>query len=324
MAGSSFGRWTVQNEFRYEGRQKQWLCRCSCGTIRYVNEQNLLNGRSRSCGCISAERIKSSVRDLRGMTFGYLTVIDKAESKGGRSCWFCRCKCGNTVTVSSHQLLSGKTRSCGCLKRVKTLANHGIRDISNYRVGFLDVLYPTDKRDSKGSVYWQCRCSRCGKTLQLTEDELIFGNYKSCGCYKTEIQSRIGDSLHFIDGTCVEWLDKRKHRSDNTSGFRGISRISENRYRAGIGFRKKRYFLGYFDSFEKAVNARLTAEDKLHKAFVDEYREWKTKADENRRWADTNPFSFSGDNDIKKIVMEIKETFCCKKEYDENKDDKVG
>ena len=146
-------------------------------------------------------------------------------------------------------------------------------NLSARRIGRLSVLYPTEKRDRKGSVFWHCRCD-CGKETDISEDGLIHGNYRSCGCLKTEMQQNIKNRLHRIDGTCVEWLEKRKHRSDNTSGFRGVYPRG-GRYRVIIGFKKKRFYLGTYDTFEKAVKARLDAEALIHDGFVKAYYAWQ-------------------------------------------------
>ena len=58
--------------------------------------------------------------DLTGLVFGRLTALEPIEqrSKHGYVQWLCRCECGNnSVIVPSGQLLSGNTRSCGCLGR---------------------------------------------------------------------------------------------------------------------------------------------------------------------------------------------------------------
>lgn len=51
----SYGRWTVI-EFSHSQRQgdhfdRYWACRCECGTQRPVNEKNLKDGLTNSCGC---------------------------------------------------------------------------------------------------------------------------------------------------------------------------------------------------------------------------------------------------------------------------------
>jgi len=49
LTGQRFGRLVA---VRYPGAGQQWLCRCDCGTERYVRTQNLVEGKTRSCGCL--------------------------------------------------------------------------------------------------------------------------------------------------------------------------------------------------------------------------------------------------------------------------------
>ena len=177
------------------------------------------------------------------------------------------------IFVLLHELKGGKTKSCGCRR---SLGELGISNIAGKRFGRLVALSTTKKRDKKGSVYWHCRCD-CGNELDVTEDSLVHGNYRSCGCLKKEIQQDIVNKLHHIDGTCVEWLEKRKHRSDNTSGFRGVYRLKNGHYRAGIGFKKQRYHIGTYKTFEEAVAARLEVEAAIHDKFVQAYYVWIEK-----------------------------------------------
>ena len=57
-------------------------------------------------------------QDLTGRPFGHWTAIrqDGCDSKGVPY-WLCRCKCGNERRVRVYNLLSGASRSCGCLRR---------------------------------------------------------------------------------------------------------------------------------------------------------------------------------------------------------------
>lgn len=55
-----FGMWTVIGldpiikKSNQTGRWSyNWLCKCECGTIKYVSEQSLINNKSLSCGCTS-------------------------------------------------------------------------------------------------------------------------------------------------------------------------------------------------------------------------------------------------------------------------------
>jgi len=51
--GTEFGRWTVMCKDPLDFRRV--ICRCSCGTVRSVSKYELTQGRTKSCGCISAE-----------------------------------------------------------------------------------------------------------------------------------------------------------------------------------------------------------------------------------------------------------------------------
>jgi len=148
-----------------------------------------------------------------------------------------------------------------------------IKDIQNQRFGRLVALYPLQKRINY-SVCWHCRCD-CGNEVDLTEDNLVHGNYKSCGCLKKELERDIHKQLHFVGGTCVEWIENRKHRSDNTSGFRGVYKCQNNRYRVIIGFKGRKYYVGRYNNFEDAVAARKDAETKIHDRFIEAYTLWK-------------------------------------------------
>lgn len=229
--------------------------------------------------------------DLTGRVYGQLTVLYRTDNKGGRTCWMCRCTCGGLKAVTAHDLKAGKVKSCGCLTH--KISRNRV-DITGRRFGRLTALYPTKRRDFRGSVYWHCRCD-CGNETDITEACLVHGNYRSCGCLNMENHQNITQKLHRIDGTCVEILEKRKYRRDNKSGFRGVYRMKNGRYRVDIGFQRKRYYIGIYDDFHEAVEKRLQAEHLLHDRFVEEYYRWKEKADGDPEWAEANPMRFHAD-----------------------------
>ena len=145
--------------------------------------------------------------------------------------------------------------------------DHNQKNIAGRQVGRLVVLYPTDSRDYKGSVIWHCRCE-CGNEVDVSYDRLTYGRYVSCGCRKREHQSTVSENLTFVDNTCLEWLEKRKYRQDNTSGFRGVVQRKSGNYSVSIGFKQKRYYLGTYDTWQDAVEVRLQAEEMIHGGFV--------------------------------------------------------
>lgn len=61
---------------------------------------------------------RGKIKDLTGIRFGRLVAVAKTEERiDRRVVWECKCDCGNMHHVQSNSLLSGKTRSCGCLER---------------------------------------------------------------------------------------------------------------------------------------------------------------------------------------------------------------
>lgn len=264
--------------------------------------------------------------DLTGRRFGKLTAIERTEERKNRyAVWKCRCDCGRTVRASTKDLMRGTAKDCGCekektaLERKRTAEKQGQEetqsgkargsgagrraiDLSGRTFGKLTALYPTKRRDGKGSVYWHCRCE-CGQEIEATEAGLMHGNYRSCGCLKKEHQKNLYRQLHHVDGTCVEILEKRKHRKDNTSGTQGISIMKNGHFRVDIGFKGKRFYLGTFREYGKAAAVRKEAEELIHDGFVRAYREWSERSVSDPDWAETHPFVFEVERKNGKFVI---------------------
>lgn len=64
-------------------------------------------------------------KELNGQHFGKLVVVyENGRSKDGKVMWHCICECGNEIDVTSKSLISGNTKSCGCL-RIDKITAHG-------------------------------------------------------------------------------------------------------------------------------------------------------------------------------------------------------
>lgn len=61
------------------------------------------------------------IKDLTGKRFGRLVVISQSAVKlrtAQRMTWWrCRCDCGEEIVTGRAYLATGKTKSCGCLRR---------------------------------------------------------------------------------------------------------------------------------------------------------------------------------------------------------------
>lgn len=134
-------------------------------------------------------------KDLTGMVFGRLTVIEQAEdyvnpNDGKRIArWLCKCSCQEDryITTNGTNLTRGLTKSCGCYAKEMTSAAKLI-DLTGKKFGRLTVINRS-KNDYvyKGKIYprWNCICD-CGTPVEVLGDELRSGNSKSCGCYASE------------------------------------------------------------------------------------------------------------------------------------------
>lgn len=62
----------------------------------------------------------SKLKDLTGITFGKWKVIErKGSDKYGCALWLCECQCKNKTKklIRSSALISGESKSCGCLQK---------------------------------------------------------------------------------------------------------------------------------------------------------------------------------------------------------------
>lgn len=57
------------------------------------------------------------VIDLTGQQFGRWTAISKSPKPSRNALWVCRCSCGTVREVLSTHLRSGRSQSCGCMRR---------------------------------------------------------------------------------------------------------------------------------------------------------------------------------------------------------------
>lgn len=121
ITGQTFNKLTADYRVGSNKEGKAlWSCTCECGVTGVeVTGKALRTGGVKSCGCAWKDAAQKKVVDLSDQVFDRLTVTGRIGSnKDGRAIWLCNCSCGaKDVEVVGKQLLSGKTRSCGCLYR---------------------------------------------------------------------------------------------------------------------------------------------------------------------------------------------------------------
>lgn len=134
---------------------------------------------------------------------------------------------------------------------------HRAADLSGRRFGELVALEPTDRRKG-GSVVWRCKCEACGKEAFISAAALLADKAKTCGCVRAK---KMHDALGVEHGTNLALVFSDKLNANNTSGHKGVSwSKSRNLWVATIGYKKKLKYLGGFESYAEAVEAREAAE----------------------------------------------------------------
>lgn len=74
--------------------------------------------------------------EMIGKRFGRLSVLKIDHRKNGKAYFLCACDCGGHPVIEISQLKSGKTKSCGCLRReiaAKRTHIHGGRRTRLYK-----------------------------------------------------------------------------------------------------------------------------------------------------------------------------------------------
>lgn len=65
IRGRRFGRLTVEQHVRtITGVSSIWSCRCDCGNVVSVRRTNLIQGITKSCGCLHVELSRERMKKL--------------------------------------------------------------------------------------------------------------------------------------------------------------------------------------------------------------------------------------------------------------------
>lgn len=262
LTGRKFGKLTALRCVEGSRSRGIWACRCDCGAEKQASYHSLTQGQALSCGCA-----RTQGKDLTGQRFGRLVAMEcTGERKNRCLVWRCVCDCGGEKLATSNELLKGAAKSCGCVReQARRAAYH---HLEGQRFGRLVAIEPLDKR-SGGAVVWRCVCD-CGNESEHAAKALLSGRAQSCGCLKRE-NDALQQSLHYIDGTCVEFVENMGAVSRrNTTGYRGL-KYSRGKWEARITFKKHTYYLGRYADKEEAIRVRKRAEQAVYGEFLDWY-----------------------------------------------------
>lgn len=231
--------------------------------------------------------------DLTGARFGRLTAVKRADdyisSNGKRqSQWLCKCDCGNDdVVVAANSLRRGLTKSCGCFAKETTSKikkKYNQYDLSGeYGIGYTskneEFYFDLEDYDLIKDYCWHIDkdgyvCTNDynnGKNNHKKMHRLIM----NCIGANYDIDHKNGKLSKYDNRksnlrVATRSQNNMNHdlRSDNTSGATGVTwNNRKNKWHSRIFINNKRISLGYYTSFEDAVEARKEAEEKYFGEF---------------------------------------------------------
>lgn len=212
------------------------------------------------------------------------------KNRHRQALWLCKCSCNGdnseTVVIGSD-LRSGKTKSCGCLRK-ETSSKFTTERNKRYNTYDLTGEYGIGYTNTNGDKYY----------FDLEDYDLIknYCWYKNAhGYIESEDIRENKIKMHRLLMNCPDnmeidhifhdkWDNRKKYlrivtrsqnqmnltlKSNNTSGVTGISWDKKSdKWRSYITINQKRIELGCYNDFDKAVKLRKEAEKK----YFGEYR----------------------------------------------------
>lgn len=204
--------------------------------------------------------------DLTGKKFGRLTVIEfDHKDKQRHIYWKCRCDCGNIRVVNSYNIISGKTKSCGCygIEKRQTRNNLSRTRISriwynmnarcynksnasykDYGTRGIKVCEEWHKDNPKGLENFYNWSLENGYNEKLTIDRIdVGGNYEPNNCRWTDQHTQGANKRQGV---------RNKH------GYTGIISLSylEKPYRFTLWYKGKKYSSKRYSTIKEAVEGR--------------------------------------------------------------------
>lgn len=202
-----------------------WHCKCDCENEIDVPSNRLSQKITRSCGCLLKETTaikgKNKAADLTKRKFGRLTALYPTSKRDSSFIvWHCECECGNEVDVSSRNLISENTISCGCyrvelgLEMVETFANYK-KDayIFDTRLDMIKSGRKPNKNSSTGhiGVYKRKKDGKYIATIRFQKKKYSLGSFFEI---KDAIEARkmAEDKLY---GDFLAWYAEFKKSKDS-------------------------------------------------------------------------------------------------------------
>lgn len=267
IVGQQFGMLTVDEFVGVKKGKARYMCSCQCGNTKEVNRYSLLNGETKSCGCMRL----IDTADIVGRRFGKLTVIAYEESAGRRwdHYYRCRCECGKESLVKRSHLLDGLISTCGDCTHIEAEGDHmryychngdsfifdssDLSLIEGKRFYISPQGYPMYKNDDKDEPLT--------KILMNPEENKVIDHIDGDRANNRRSNLRIANLSENAWNTAL--------MTTNSSGYKGVYfHKASGKYHVSIRVNGQRIFIGYFDNPEDGARAYDEAARFFHGEFA--------------------------------------------------------
>ena len=211
-----------------------------------------------------------------GETFGSLKVLSVSQLDRKKHNVQCL-RCGKVFTLCDQVIIRNETGCLDCRRKdARQSKIEKYKEVYTGKIfGNLKIL---DFDTVKGKfLYAKCLCLKCNSVSSIRYIALTSGDVKMCkGCAKEYLKIGHQRTVDLSkDGTNLTTATRPKSmkNSNNTSGYTGVSRLKNGRYRANIKFQYKQYHLGVYNKPEDASEAYQEAKKKLYDGFLAWYQE---------------------------------------------------
>lgn len=207
--------------------------------------------------------------DMSGKRVGRWSINSKSESRNGRVFWECVCDCGTIRFVVGKDLRNKKSTSCGCISKEKTIKRsykHGDSKRGKWNITYKSWASMKERCTNPNSRVYKYY-GGAGITFddRWNDYTLFLEDMGERPSLEYSID-RIDNKLGYTKDNC-RWANDTLQRintsisSRNTSGHVGVTYHKTNKkWHSYIGINGEVINLGFYESKEDAIKARLEGE----------------------------------------------------------------